>query len=432
MRRTWAGHTASVLAAIAGLGAFCLAPPAVAGTYKVLYSFCSVANCADGASPGTTPLIDQAGDIFGATVIGGNAPNGGSGVIYELTPNNDGTYAYQVIYSFCAQPSCADGSYPIGSLVMGQSGALYGATVGGGARAAGEVYQLVPKNGSWTINVLASFCPHCAIGDSPESGLTYAGAATGALYDETSPLFGTTESGGFRNGGVIYEVQPQNGNWVEQAIYALDHLGKSNLQSALIMDASGNLYGAESTVNAIYKLSPSDSGWSLTRIFKFACTKQGTCPDGATPNSVIMNSSGQFLGFDLEGGAQCNYEGSGTGCGTIYSLNPGGVNRYKETRLHEFCAKGPPTCEDGADPWDAPILDAQNNIFGTASAGGAGGGTLFELDASGAFSVLHQFATADGTTPYSGVALDSAHNLYGTTWDGGANGQGGTIYEYTP
>jgi hypothetical protein len=49
----------------------------------VLYTFCAQPKCADGMYPG--PIIDDAnGNIFGVTGAGGTHPKGG--VVYEYTP----------------------------------------------------------------------------------------------------------------------------------------------------------------------------------------------------------------------------------------------------------------------------------------------------------------------------------------------------------
>lgn len=56
--------------------------------------------------------------------------------------------ALQVIYYFCsdmnAQGSCVDGRQPMGPLIQGKDGALYGTTFIGGASAAsaGVVYRI--------------------------------------------------------------------------------------------------------------------------------------------------------------------------------------------------------------------------------------------------------------------------------------------------
>ncbi len=59
-------------------------------------------------------------------------------------------YTQKVLYSFCAEASCADGAFPSGALVMDSSGNLYGTTTNGGAVGAtghrdGVVFELIPN-----------------------------------------------------------------------------------------------------------------------------------------------------------------------------------------------------------------------------------------------------------------------------------------------
>jgi uncharacterized repeat protein (TIGR03803 family) len=59
----------------------------------VLYSFCSVANCTDGADPTAGLIADGAGNLYGTTYLGGAD---GDGVVFKLAPNGTET----VLYSF--------------------------------------------------------------------------------------------------------------------------------------------------------------------------------------------------------------------------------------------------------------------------------------------------------------------------------------------
>jgi uncharacterized repeat protein (TIGR03803 family) len=112
---------------------FKLAPDG--SNYAVLYTFCSLANCADGRFPVGGVILDAAGNLYGTATQGG-ANN--RGVVFSLTPS--GTYT--VLYSFCSLANCADGYSPRGNLVALSPGNLYGTTNGGGAKSAGTVYQL--------------------------------------------------------------------------------------------------------------------------------------------------------------------------------------------------------------------------------------------------------------------------------------------------
>jgi uncharacterized repeat protein (TIGR03803 family) len=81
---------------------------------------------------------------------------------------------------------------------------------------------------------------------------------------------------------------------------------------------------------------------------------------------------------------------------------------------------------DGGRPVAGLIKDNQNNLYGTTTIGGANGaGTVFEIAANGAETVLHSFGSGgDGEAPDAGVIEGSAGNFYGTTSVGGAHGFG--------
>jgi len=96
---------------------------------KVLYSFCSQKNCKDGSGP--TTLIDVKGTLYGTTVGGGITGCGGYGCgtafSFDLVSG-----AEKVLYGFCKQPNCADGESPNGGLID-VKGTLYGTTNEGGS-----------------------------------------------------------------------------------------------------------------------------------------------------------------------------------------------------------------------------------------------------------------------------------------------------------
>jgi uncharacterized repeat protein (TIGR03803 family) len=125
-------------------------------------------------------------------------------VIFELAHTSEHKYSYSVLYSFCAQANCADGSYPLGTLIVDASGDLYGIASQGGAQGDGEAFELAPNGGAWTLQVVHSFCsqPDCADGMQPFAGLTHAGASSGESYNGTSPLYGTTTVGGSQYGAL--------------------------------------------------------------------------------------------------------------------------------------------------------------------------------------------------------------------------------------
>jgi hypothetical protein len=111
---------------------------------QVLYTFCQLANCADGRGPSQNPLlIDSKGNLYGATIAGGGHNNDpdhvGGGTLFKLT----GT-TLQTAYAFCAQTNCIDGAYPLMPVAVAKTGKMYGIVTNGGAVGAGAVYEWTP------------------------------------------------------------------------------------------------------------------------------------------------------------------------------------------------------------------------------------------------------------------------------------------------
>lgn len=117
-----------------------------------------------------------------------------------------------------------------------------------------------------------------------------------------------------------------------------------------------------------------------------------------------------------------------------------------EQVLYSFCFLS--GCTDGLQPAGDLIFDADGNLYGATTGGGAYGyGTAFELTpgADGAWTeaVLYSFrpnsGCGDRAYPIGGLIFDTAGNLYGTTADGGSNGPTcaptsgcGTVFELAP
>ena len=75
---------------------------------------------------------------------------------------------------------------------------------------------------------------------------------------------------------------------------------------------------------------------------------------------------------------------------------------------------------DGDSPRGGVVIDASNNLYGTAFQGGLSGfGVVFQLtpNTSGEWhqKVLHRFANAPAADPVASLVFDNAGNLYGTT-----------------
>jgi uncharacterized repeat protein (TIGR03803 family) len=215
--------------------AYRLAPSGTSWVESVLYNFCSQTNCIDGAYPYGGLIMDGSGSLYGITNQGGT----GRGTVYKIMPTSFG-WTQAVLYSFCSQSLCADGASPTAGLIMDGSGNLYSTTYNGGSHSSGTVFKLAPSGTGWAETVLYSFCAqsNCTDGTFPQAGL---------IMDAAGNLYGTTESGGSNSGGTVFRLAPSGTGWTEAVLYSFCSQSScsdgARPEAGLIMDAAGNLYG---------------------------------------------------------------------------------------------------------------------------------------------------------------------------------------------
>ncbi len=259
----------------------------------MLYSF---AGGQDGAYPFSGVIFDQAGNLYSTTFSGGTA---GEGTVFELTPNQDGSWTESVLHSF----SGGDGSNSVSSVILDTAGSLYGTTTSGGAADDGTVFKLTPNgDGSWTESVLHSF-------KGGTDGI-YPTAHGSLIFDAAGNLYGATADGGQGSCGVwapgcgtIFELTPNSdGSWTENVLYRFSGKDGANPDPTLIFDNSGNLYGTTewggkvSCTNhyagcgVVFELTPNANGsWKESVLHRFngkdAGLPEAELPDVAPPVS---------------------------------------------------------------------------------------------------------------------------------------------------
>jgi len=404
-----------------------LASTAQASTLKVLYAFCAQSNCADGNAPYGTLLRDAAGVLYGTTSSDGAH---GGGNVFALTPNGSGGYDFQVLYDFCSQTNCTDGSGPSGGLIEDVEGNLYGTTNGGGPNSYGVAYKLIHnrKHTAWKLQVLYNFCAvsYCGNGASV-NGLTYKGASSGALYDGVSPLYGTSEGVIYANSSFFFKLEPHRPLWREKILTYFCPTAGCNWTdgpSSVFDDGAGNFYGTAfygiGATGYVFELTPQKNAYVIHDLYDFC--QQPQCADGIHPSGVIRDQAGNFFGTE-GGGSHAD--------GMIYELTPGETGlQYK--MLHDFCSPYP-QCDDGRLPSGPSLTLAPNgDLYGSAQFGGkCQQGVLFRLRA-GRYQVVHDLCSIDGFYPATRLTLDPDGNMFGTTTWGGVYGHGGTVFEFIP
>jgi uncharacterized repeat protein (TIGR03803 family) len=146
-----------------------------------------------------------------------------------------------VVYSFCAMSNCADGSDPVGNLVLDGAGNLYGMTGSGGITGGlcqsfgcGTVFE---RTAAGTLQTLYEFSG-APDGDNPMNGL---------VRDATGNLYGTTAYGGNAGGicgtlgcGTAFELVKTGATYTEKVLYAFaGGTDGANPGSGLVRDTSG-------------------------------------------------------------------------------------------------------------------------------------------------------------------------------------------------
>jgi uncharacterized repeat protein (TIGR03803 family) len=198
----------------------------------------------------------------------------------------------------------------------------------------------------------------------------------------------------------------------------------SNLQSGVVADAAGNLFGTTLQGGAngygtVFEIAKTASGYASTptTLVSFNST------DGANPQTeLIVDASGNLFGTTGYGGTN---DQSAGGDGTLFELMNSGGGSYTLNTLVNF------NVTNGSSPTYL-TADAAGDLFGTTSYGGTyGGGTVFKLVNNGndgyTLDTLANFTGANGT-PNSGVIADAAGDLFGATYNGGPN-NAGTVFE---
>lgn len=218
---------------------FELSPPAKgqsAWTQTTLYSF---TGGNDGANPQAALMMDAKGNLYGTTYSGGAT---GNGVVFELARHkHEGTWTYRTLWGFTGGN---DGGVPAGSLTMDSAGNLYGSTTQGGTGVVGTVFELSPNGKKWSESVLYNFTGNND-GGEPMGNV---------LLGKDGNLYGTTAGYGEFNYGVVYKLTAQGGgNWGFSVLHAFAGGSDGEVpRDGLIQDANGTLYGATAGFSASY------------------------------------------------------------------------------------------------------------------------------------------------------------------------------------
>ncbi|HET6378858.1 MAG TPA: choice-of-anchor tandem repeat GloVer-containing protein [Methylocella sp.] len=293
-------------------GVFRLTKSGSSWTYKLLHRF----NKAQGSTPLGGVLVASNGTLYGTTFGGGR---GNAGVIYKIAPNGQFSVIHNFTRSSPGGGPCKDcGNYPggpQGELIFGKDGAIYGTTARGGKYDLGTVFRVTPAGAH---SILYSFLGSNQLGGSHDGAQPEGRLALG----KNGTIYGTTSIGGKSptGYGTAWSLAPKGGGkWAYMQILIFD--GAVNTpHSGVVIDASGNLYGAGEdggtySGGGLFRLSlpKTGSAWILTVLRNF----NPLDANGTSPAAGLTLSGGMLYGLNTKGGLKTGI--CFTGCGTAFA-----------------------------------------------------------------------------------------------------------------
>lgn len=396
-----------ILSAAAAIAVFS-APAALSAKtfYQDLHDF---AGGADGDTATSDLMADRQGRLYGTTYYGGTF---GDGTLFRVTlpTSKTGPAKIEILHSF--QP--AEGVTPIGGVVIGTDGGLYGATNTGGAHNAGTIYRVDPAN--FTATVLHDFNPGAtpADGSAPHGGLA---AGPGGL------LYGTTAAGGPLGYGTVFAISPKGDTVAYSVIHAFGAGDDGDNPYGRLAVSGNNLFGTSvfggpNSFGVAFQLTLTKKGaWAETGLYEFGSqTNDAIFP----PDGLALAKSGLLYGCA---------QGGSLGHGAAYQITPAkGGAKLQETVIYSFGGNSGDPADGGACSIAA---DKTGRLVGVSSGGGTNNtGTVFTLTPSGGtwtLAVPYSFgiqSNGDAVLPNARVIGVKQGYYVGTAPSGGADNKG--------
>jgi uncharacterized repeat protein (TIGR03803 family) len=340
----------------------------------------------NGISPRGTLVLTNDGNLFGITTGGGEF---GKGTVWELPAT-----ASSMIITLASFDG-TNGAYPYAGLVADASDTLYGTTMGshkaGNASTVFEVAINTDNLTASTITALATFSNKDQL--SGQLATYASGDDKGLLVVDSGTIFGTTERGGNKRLGSLFQISSDH---TVTTLVSFVGRGQGALPTGtLLSDAQGNLIGLTTTNGSsgrggIFEFYSSSS--TLTTLASFMGSN-GSRPLG----TLIMDEDGNLFGTTSTGGSR--------GLGTVFELS---ATSSSIVTLYSFQKSS-----TGAYPTGPLVLDSAGNFWGATYLGGQSNnkGSIFVL-----LNNVHMAITQQPTNVASGepftlvVAIQDAQN----------------------
>jgi uncharacterized repeat protein (TIGR03803 family) len=339
-----------------GCGTIFSVSPA-SGTFTSLHKFTE----AEGISL-NSPLAFGGGKVFyGAAGYGGPGVKGGGGTIFKF---DAGSRTVTVLYTLTGN----NGALTLpGTSVTLANGGLYGGAVLGGTGDYGGIYRLDLTTKA--LKVIYAF------GGASAKPAGY-NMNVGMVVGKDGQLYGATFSGGAKNAGVLFRIDPKTQK--VSPLHAIDDGNGGSVSGVLTVGPDGAIYGTTSQGNtdkhncggsgcgAVFKFDPKALKFMILHSFT-----GGT--DGGTPGGTTALSAGGKVLYGMTGfGGAHKY-------GALYQLS---LADNKISDLYAFNDG----LNGGLSEGDPSLTFHGGRLYGTTNTGGTamdcnnqGCGTVFQL-----------------------------------------------------
>ncbi|GEM_PF-1371452 len=350
---------------------------------------------------GYTKLLDFTGTVNGknpygsltlsGTVLYGMTYAGGAnnwGTIYKC--NIDGTGYNKLLDFNWTNGGCITGSLTISGSI------LYGMTNQGGTNTSGTIFKIGTDGTGFTK--LLDF-----------AGTSYGTYPRGSLTLSGSSLFGTSNTGGISNKGVLFKINTDGSAFTKilefnKALSGCNPYGSLTISGSVMYGMTAN--GGNKGNGTIFKINSDGTGYSKLLDFEGAT-------NGRNPYGSLTLAGSVLYGMTCRGGANDK--------GTIFKINLDGTGYSK---LLDFAGT-----TNGSNPYGALIISG-SVLYGLTYSGGTySWGTIFKINTNGTgyLKLLDFKGIINGGNPNGALILYDSF-LYGMTCYGGANDDG-TIFK---
>ncbi|MDR2214587.1 MAG: hypothetical protein LBE59_01960 [Nevskiaceae bacterium] len=369
------------------------------GTVAMVYTFGSRREDPKLPYAGVAQTAD--GSLYGTTFRGGDND---AGAVYQITPAGE----LNVLHSFTGGDG---GEYPLGTLIAGSDGALYGTTLGNNTNR-GTVYRITTSGEFTTLYnfpVLGQFNANGVAlnetGANPRSAL---------LLASDGNFYGTTYQGGANGFGTVFRMTPQGDVSVIHHFSGFPS-GGANPQAGLSEGEPGVLYGTterggQTNIGSAFRVT-TDGTFTLLHSFTSSSV------DGQNPYATLLPVNGELYGV--------SYSDASSGIGGLFKIVLPDANGALPVQFsiseRQFDLGGSATLT-----WSSPTATSCTAAGAWSSEIGTSGAETVTPESPGFYTYVLSCVGEDGVVrnAYAWLIVTATATQAIAAVDGGASGGG--------